>query len=249
VLERLSTPAEIDAATGSDLLFAHLRPHLVLDQPSWRFGDAACVPSDYWDAVGYQAGGPPGHVARLLTALVHEGRDITPSLPEAALGHVDPAIVDPSHEGTPWAFRWTDALTGAAGGDGEWLAASDEPAITAFLADHFPDTSAPPGNRHVQRWAGIRDGGGDLLAVAADCTEAAGVGFIASIASRHDLRGTGLGRRITGWLTDRLIEDHGVAALWHYGDNVVASALYDALGYADDHRMTSARFRPPPGST
>ena len=47
-----------------------------------------------------------------------------------------------------------------------------------------------------------------------------------------ELRGHGLGRRITGWMLDRLVEREGQAALWHYGGNVAAARALRRAGHA-----------------
>ena len=135
-----------------------------------------------------------------------------------------------------WAFRWTGvppplAVTGA-----EWLTAGDEPEVKDLLARGFPDASMPVGHPGVLRWAGLRRDG-RLVAAAADTTLLPDLGFLASITSDPDARGTGAGAAITAWATARLIEQHGACGLWHMSANVVAAALYTRLGFHDDDPM------------
>ena len=129
-----------------------------------------------------------------------------------------------------WGFRWLDAPTSPAVEAARWLPAASEDEVQRLLDDAFPEASFKPGDPRVRQWAGIRDDAGRLVACAADTTEAPGVGFVAAITTRPELRGHGLGRRVTGWTLDRLVEREGLAALWHYGGNVSAAKVYDALG-------------------
>jgi predicted GNAT family acetyltransferase len=53
-------------------------------------------------------------------------------------------------------------------------------------------------------------------------------------------RGRGLGKAVTAGLTRRLFgEGCDVVTLGMYAHNSTGRAVYDALGYADEHRFTS----------
>jgi GNAT superfamily N-acetyltransferase len=129
-----------------------------------------------------------------------------------------------------WGFRWLDRPTSLQIDGVGWLPTDHEGEVGRLLDEAFPEASFKPGDPRVRQWAGIRDGDRRLVACAADTTEAPGVGFVAAITARPELRGHGLGRRVTGWTLDRLVEREGQAALWHYGGNLAAAKVYDALG-------------------
>jgi GNAT superfamily N-acetyltransferase len=134
-----------------------------------------------------------------------------------------------------WGFRWLDAPTALPAGPpaddpARWLPADSRAELDRLIDEAFPEASFKPGSPRVRQWAGIRDQDGRLIACAADTTEAPGVGFVAAITTRPELRGQGLGRRVTGWTLNRLVEREGLAALWHYGGNLAAARVYDALG-------------------
>ena len=97
-----------------------------------------------------------------------------------------------------------------------------------------------PGDEAARRWVGVRDDAGRLLACAADTSSATGVGHLSSIAVVPEARGQGLGKAVTAALTRLLFEEgNDVVTLGMYADNPEARALYDALGFRDDHRFTS----------
>ena len=59
-----------------------------------------------------------------------------------------------------------------------------------------------------------------------------------------DARGQGLGSAITSALTRQLLtEDCDVVTLGMYAKNTAGRALYDGLGFCDDHRFTSGPLR------
>jgi ribosomal protein S18 acetylase RimI-like enzyme len=115
-------------------------------------------------------------------------------------------------------------------GEPRWLADREMAAVTALLDRSFPDSYARPGRPGVRRWAGIDGPDGELAAVAADAWSAPTVGFMAGVAVREELRGTGLGGRICRFLADRLIAGHGRVALMVDGWNDPAIRLYRRLG-------------------
>ncbi len=68
-----------------------------------------------------------------------------------------------------------------------------------------------------------------------------GVGHLSSIATAPSHRQQGLGAAITGWVTRQMldVEKCDMVTLGMYADNTAGRALYDRLGFADDHRFTS----------
>jgi ribosomal protein S18 acetylase RimI-like enzyme len=96
-----------------------------------------------------------------------------------------------------------------------------------------------PGSAAARRWVGLTEAG-VLLACAADTSSVDGVGHLSSIAVHPDARGKGLGRAVTASLTRRLLEEgRDVVTLGMYADNAAGRAMYDALGFRDEHRFTS----------
>ncbi|MEO6712480.1 MAG: GNAT family N-acetyltransferase [Mycobacteriales bacterium] len=237
-VERLHNPRELVDASGGDPLVRHLLPHVLADGP--LLADAATVlfAYDYWDGTGIQLVGDPVRSAALLRAAGALPSDYV-AVPEDGVDLLD-ALFTPD---SPWRFRWTSTPPPPPAYDGRWLDAGEHDEVEALLASSFPDASARPGNRHAQRWAGIRDKSGTLIAAAADCTET-DVGFMASVVSDVRLRRTGVGLAMTAWMTHALLDEFGIAALWQYSSNTTATALYDKLGFRDDHRYVAGVLAP-----
>jgi GNAT superfamily N-acetyltransferase len=147
--------------------------------------------------------------------------------------------------GKDWDWFWTDRIGPPLPGEYlvRWLRPADEDDVAALLEASSPRHSARPGEPYVRRWCGIRDAAGLLVACAAHLEYLAGVPHLASIATRPDHRGRGLGGAVTAWLTRRLLEEgFPVVTLGMYADNAVARRLYGRLGYRLAHRFTSGRL-------
>lgn len=184
--------------------------------------------------------GAPAAVAALLTELLPEltaRQRVTLPRGTAALL---PAWVGLGPGGADWDFRWrADPPEPQPGEDGV-VEAVDEAAVRDLLAAASPRASALPGDDGVRRWWGVPGVDGALLACIADTSGATGVGHLSSIAVHPHARGQGLGRAVTAALTRRLLADGcDVVTLGLYADNAAGRALYDALGFADQHRFTS----------
>lgn len=152
--------------------------------------------------------------------------------------------LDPPHD---WEWMWTDAAPPVQPGEEQvaWLPALDDgeaESLTAFLNEHSPRHSAKPGDAEVVAWAGIRDDRG-WAAVVAHTRNDAGMPHLASVVTRCDLRGRGLGAAVTAWVTRQLLADgQPVVTLGMYADNDVARRMYQRLGFHDDHFFTSGRL-------
>lgn len=219
-------PADARAASGDHPLIAHLSAYLAPAFSAWQLGDAVAIADDYWGEPALVAVGPPDDAAALARAL--SDVECWLSLPADAAALLPDDVLDDRHE---WAFRWIDRPTSTPADAARWLGPADDTALRELLATAFPDASVQPGSPRALRWAG-RYVDGTLAAAAADATGAPGTGFVASIAVDADRRGGGLGRAVTGWLLDRLVERHGRAGLWVHGDNAPAMAVYDRLRMA-----------------
>lgn len=238
-MQRLSRPTDLLSASGRDPLVEHLLPHVVPDGPLLAFDGAVLFVYDYWDGAGAQLVGRPAACASLLELAAGELPTTYIAVPEGSVPLLGGGFVPDD----PWRFRWTDARPAAPTRAGQWLADSEHDEVEALLESSFPHASSRPGNRHAQRWAGIRDGSGALIATAADCTETE-VGFMASVAADVRHRRSGLGLAMTAWMTHALLDEHATVALWQYSGNTAATALYDKLGFHDDHRYVAGVLTP-----
>jgi ribosomal protein S18 acetylase RimI-like enzyme len=221
---------ELYAALPGDLLLVQLAA-VWRDDLSWRVRDGAV-------ALQHLYGGEPEWAVlgdpEAAYALTRDlGLDREVSVPRET-GERLVAEGWAPREG--WAFRATHVAPGLPVEGVAWLPPEDDDEVRALLAAGFPDASLPVGDARVRRWAGVRRDG-RLVAVAADATADDRLGFLASIASHPDARGTGAGAAVTAWATAALVEERGACGLWHMQDNSVASGLYARLGYSDEHRM------------
>ncbi|MFJ6852303.1 GNAT family N-acetyltransferase [Streptomyces sp. NPDC091271] len=85
--------------------------------------------------------------------------------------------------------------------------------------------------------------GVEPLAVAADVWSAAGCGFMGGVFTRPTARARarGLGRAVSGFVLDALVDRYGRAALMVLTSNAPAIATYERLGMAK-HRFAAARI-------
>ena len=233
----LDSAAEVLVATGHDpFARSSLRRPMVR---GWAVeGATAWLGVDPDDRSPYlTALGEPPAVAALIAELLPE---VPPrqrvTVPRGTPRHL-PAWV--GLDGTDWDFRWTATPPPVQPGEERVGPVEDEQAVKALLAASSPTASAQPGDAAVRRWVGVHDGD-TLLACAADTSGSTGVGHVSSIAVHPAVRAQGLGKAVTAALTRRLFEDgNDLVTLGMYADNAVGRAMYDALGYADDHRFTS----------
>jgi ribosomal protein S18 acetylase RimI-like enzyme len=146
-------------------------------------------------------------------------------------------------EGTDWDFWWTDAPPPPQPGEEgvHWLTA-DDGELLALLERASPRRMASPGDPHVLRWCGIRDGAGVLVACAAEVDDMANAPHLAGVAVAPESRSRGLGRAITAWLTRQILaEGQPLVTLGMYADNEPARRAYRAIGYRDTHHWSSGR--------
>jgi ribosomal protein S18 acetylase RimI-like enzyme len=139
-------------------------------------------------------------------------------------------------------FVWMDTATPAPGGAGvAWLADADLAEVGALLDRAAPESYARPGGTGVRRWAGWRDPGGALLAVAADAWSAPEVGFLAGVATDPPARGRGLAGAVCAFVTNALLAEHGRVGLMVDDWNTGALAVYRRLGFRL-RRIAAARL-------
>jgi GNAT superfamily N-acetyltransferase len=181
--------------------------------------------------------GPPAEVGALLADLLPE---LPPkqrlTVPRGTPAHL-PAWV--SMETTDWDLRWLGAPPAYQLGEDAVEPVTDDAEVEALLRESSPTASALPGHPSIRRWVGIRESG-VLLACAADTSAATGVGHLSSIAVHPAARGRNLGGVITAALTRLLFEEgNDIVTLGMYADNTYGRAMYDRLGFADEHKFTS----------
>jgi len=250
-VQRLATSRQVLAAAGDDayakVSWALLRDPLVALSGDGATGWLALDTEErrpYFEVVG-----PPGAAAALLAAAWRELPVAAEGGPRVTLPRGTPALLPPYRLRVPdavdWDFRWTEKPPVPVPAEARvaWLPASvaADGEIEELLAAASPTASAHPGDRHVLRWAGARDGRGRLAAVAADTSSSARAGLLASVAVRPDVRREGLGAAVVAWVTRALLDDPGreLVGLGMYATNDAGRALYDRLGFVDEHRFTS----------
>ncbi|MCW2605906.1 MAG: GCN5-related N-acetyltransferase [Frankiales bacterium] len=232
-----SSAAEVLLATGHDP-FARgvLRAALVR---GWvRDGAVLWLGVDPEEKRSYLSGlGEPPAVAALVA-------DLLPELPHRqrvtlprGTAPLLPAWV--GVDGVDWDFRCTYEAPPVQPGEDDVVELADVVGVAELLEASSPRASTRPGDDGVRRWVGVRDGG-RLVACAADTSGAPGVGHLSSIAVHPDCQGRGLGGAVTARLT-RVLMDEGcdLVTLGTYADNAPARAVYDRLGFRDEHRFTS----------
>ena len=248
---RLASAADLHALAPSDLYVAQVDDSAAA---LWAGRDGAVgwlVPSPRFPGSGHLAVlGPPDAAVALLVDVVAE-TDATgeltagsATLPREALPAMPPDLgLERPNE---WEWLATTALPPEQPAEDEvrWLGEPDHDDVVDLLRTHSGRHDAEPGQAHAKRWCGIRDDAGDLVAVAAHTESWGSVPFLASIATRADQRGRGLGGAVTAWITRALLEEgRPRVTLGMYSDNDVARRLYLRLGYRVVHRFTSGRLR------
>ena len=234
----LGTAAEVLVATAHDP-FARgtLRRPLVR---GWTTdGASAWLGIDNEEQRSYvSALGDPGVVGALLAEILPE----LPPRQRLTVPRGTPARFPAwaGMDGVDWDFRWLPEPPPRQRGEERVGPVDDDLAVKELLAASSSRASAQPGDRAVLHWLGVRDASGQLLACAADTSSATGVGHLSSIAVVPEARGQGLGKAVTAALTRRLFDEgKDIVTLGMYADNPEGRALYDALGFRDEHPFTS----------
>ncbi|MGI5228270.1 GNAT family N-acetyltransferase [Actinoallomurus sp. CA-142502] len=186
-----------------------------------------------------------GHdISRRDRIAVHGQADAAVPLVEQVLAEVgptyrplgDPGLIGAVVAGVPVlaptrAFGWMETTEApAAAGGARWLTRPELPEAAALLDVAFPTSDARPGSRADERWAGLRDDAGRLVALAALVWPAPSVGLIAGVAVHPDARGLGLGRTVCAFVAAEAVARHGTAALMVDEWNRAAVRLYQGLG-------------------
>lgn len=145
----------------------------------------------------------------------------------------------------------TQRLSLGDGGNWDWMWTVDQPRplpaeaalvelddtadaddLRGLAQNHSPTGEGDPGSGVSERWVGLRDESGDLIAAGSMQRLASGTPHLAGIVVHADHRGRGLGSAVTAALTRIGLADSGVCTLGMYSDNVAARRAYYGLGYA-----------------
>lgn len=236
----LTTAAEVLLATGHDAFArATLRRATTAGwsaegATAW-FGEDAHGHTTHLHALG-----APDAVGELLAEVLPElPPRVRVTVPRGTAGRL-PAWVGLS--GTDWDFRWAATPPPAQPGEERVtvLDDDDDEAVRALVGAASPTASVLPGAPDVVRWYGVPGPSGALLASAADTATVPGIGHVKSVAVHPGARGQGLGSAVTAAVTRRLlVQGCALVGLGMYADNAAGRALYDRLGFADEHRVTS----------
>ncbi len=233
----LTSAAEVLLATDHDP-FARMSMRRAGVRGWMIDGATAWVGVDAYEDVPYlSALGEPDAVGALVGELVPElAHRQRVTLPRGSGAHL-PAWV--GLDGTTWDFRWLPAPPPEQPGEHRVERLDDDAAVTALLTVASPRASVLPGSDKARRWFGVREAGA-LVACVADTTSTTGVGHLSSIAVDPSVRGHGWGAAVTASLARLLFADGAdLVALGMYADNTAGRALYDHLGFRDEHRFTS----------
>jgi ribosomal protein S18 acetylase RimI-like enzyme len=143
-----------------------------------------------------------------------------------------------------WDLMRCDAPPAPQPGEERVARLTDLAAVQAFLDLVNPHHSVRADHADVECWMGVADeASGGLLSVGAFTRRAAGVGYLASIATAPQARGRGLGAAVTAALTRHAFASgDGLCTLAHYHPNEPARRLYLRLGYRTSHQNASHAF-------
>ncbi len=115
-------------------------------------------------------------------------------------------------------------------GVAHWLTDSEASEVSELLDAGYAQSDARPGVAGVERWAGVRDVSGRLVAATALAWSAVDVGYLAGVAVHPAARGQGLGAAVCSFVLAEALRDHGAAALMVDQWNDAAIRLYLRLG-------------------
>lgn len=202
----------------------------------------------FWVVPFGSAGAGAGAADRLRSALVtlrDEGHldrlgSQSVSVPQqhAAVAH---EVLDLT-EGGDWDWMWTTTPPPPQVGEDRVVElddARDAEELLTFSRRHNPRVWTEIGTGRVQRWVGIRDTDGALVAVGGAETETSGIPHLAGIVTDTALRGQGLGTAVSTHLTRWALAGHGVSTLGMFSDNAAARRVYDRMGYRTAHAWHS----------
>lgn len=154
--------------------------------------------------------------------------------------------------GDAWEWMWCERLAQDAPDETGVIAPPDtvetRTEVDAFLHRVSPRTHARPLTARPQRWVGMRDEQGRLVATGAAGWNARGLPVLEGIAVEPSLRGRRLGAAVTAYLTRAGLADHEAVVLGLFSDNAPARRLYTRLGYRRGQRWMTLRANTAPSA-
>lgn len=129
-------------------------------------------------------------------------------------------------------FGWMDRRQPLdhAATDAQWLGDDRIDEIDDLLDRAHADSDARPNDADIERWAGILDDHGRLIATAGLGWSAPTVGYLVGVAVDPDHQGRGLGERVCRLVADAAITERGAVGLMVDDDNTAARRVYEKLG-------------------
>lgn len=235
---------------GQNDPFLRLEIPQTFDGPGYALGGAGSAGAVVIQRVSAMRGpgvlltGAPEAAAELLHEVVATG--LWAEFPHRAI--TADADVLPNIEavldlgtGGDWDWMWTESEPPEVAGEDrvEALTEDDHGALAELINTHNPGSDGRPGEVEGQRWLGIRDADGRLVACGVDEPNLAGFPVLAGITVNAAERGRGLGKAITAALTRGSVARDGLCTLGMYATNTVARGLYHSLGYTTVHQWRS----------
>lgn len=244
----------IDAVRPADLVKLHpdavyIRSEVPADADDewgwvWSNGEAYAFAARWKGGAGWLTAGGPLAAAVDLFAMAVKALPTQPSGYTLPRGGRPPTLLQ-AEWSDDWDFRWTCEPPPTVAHE-DLVRFDDHPGeeeLTAFLDATSSSYSARPGDPKIRRWVTVRDDADKLLAVAAETRRPTGIAHLASIATRTDARGRGLGTAVTAALTRRIFDEgDDLVTLGMYASNDVAGRLYTRLGYGPGIPYTSGRL-------
>lgn len=234
-MRKLDSLEELAICCRGDSLCRWAAQHLGEDNHAWASDDdrALAVAGRALSARDRLAvWGDPGSAVPLARTLLDELGPSYRPLGDRTL--IDTLAAEPPGLSRSAGFGWMDRTrTGPplpSAGTAQWLPQSALDEASAVVAAGFPESYAQPGGPGAERWAGVRDGDGRLVAVGALAWTAPTVGFLSGIAVLPGARGQGLARQVCALLLTEALTRYGTAALMVDDDNRAALHLYRSLG-------------------
>lgn len=252
-MRTISTREELCAIVPSDDLFARYAVPARL-HGGWVLGGAVAFERrSHSGRRNLATWGPRGDLARLLDRLIADGV-LCASLDHVSVQQADAEVLRarvPTADGSAW--DWMATTTAPAPTPAEArVVPLDDTADAAELQDladrENPLSEGYPGTGRSERWVGVRDDGGRVVACAAVHRLSSGAAHLSGIIVASSHRGQGLGRATTAVLTRDLLRSEPVVTLGMYADNVVARSLYHSMGFVTDKAWWSCSVLAPDGS-
>ncbi|WP_270887852.1 GNAT family N-acetyltransferase [Pedococcus sp. 5OH_020] len=246
-LQRLTTHTELVRTSGNSGFVRYDLP-VTLEGPAYAHGTAIAVPRrTHTRRIGLLVMGAAADVDELVGGMLRQ--QLLPA--ELASVTVQRDALD----------SVARHLALSDGNEWEWMSSTSAPSpvpveerlvplsqkeirdIERLLGVANPGTDARPFQFPDQRWLGVRDSAGTLVACGVREPNLAGWPVLSGITVHPEHRGTGLGLAVTARLTREAVRERGVCTLGLYSHNAVARRLYTGLGYDDVHLWSSRRLR------